>query len=126
MQNIWSLAHVVFMGTVVCHQLWIVLAFFLLHSSGCAVCVFQHVANPEFRKQNLIRSRCNILKPEGMFLTDLFLCQISICQFSNFGCCYFSLEIAVFMLPSRQADKQKLCGFTRVWLFERQQYDTAW
>lgn len=50
MQNIWSLAHVVFMGTVVCHQLWIVLAFSLLHSAGSAGCVFQHVANSEFRK----------------------------------------------------------------------------
>lgn len=62
-----------------------------------------------------------------MFLTDLFLCLNSICQFSNFGCYYFSLEIAGFLLPRRQADKQKLCGFTKtVLLFERQQYDTAW
>lgn len=39
MQNIWCLAHVVFMETVVCHQLWSVIAFFLLHSAGRALCV---------------------------------------------------------------------------------------
>lgn len=115
------------MGTVVCHQLWAVLAFSLLHSAGCAVCVFQHVANSEFRKWNLIRSRCNILKPEGMFLTDLFLCQISICQFSNFGCLLFFFGDRR-LYASKQASRQtkKLCGFTSVLLFERQQYDTAW
>lgn len=76
MQNIWSLAHVVFLGTVACHQLWSVLAFSLLHSAGRALCVFQRVAGSECRGSNQIRSRRNTLKTEeGMFLTDLPLCQ---------------------------------------------------
>lgn len=39
MQNIWYLADVVFMETVVCHQLWSVITFSLLHSAGHALCV---------------------------------------------------------------------------------------
>ena len=44
--------------------------------------------------------------------------ETSICQLSYFGCCYFSLEIAGFMLTQR-ASKQKPC-------VDLQESDAVW
>lgn len=69
MQNIWSLALVVWMGTVVCHQLLECNSLFLLHSVGCAMAV---ILWPIQNAGHKIRLEAGI--KSGMFLMDFIVC----------------------------------------------------
>lgn len=118
MQNIWCLAHMVFTGTVVCHQLWRALAFFSLRSADSALCVCFSVW-PIQNPGDLIKSEPGVTfknRKRNVSYRSSSLPEISICQLSYFGCCYFSLEMAG-VTHTQKANK------TPVWVCKG---DTIW